>query len=509
MSIIKENMQWPPTDLLMIKMAEYSTWYSGDAERLANFYASYLTQNVQRLDHTLPNDEAFWGRQIKNQGEICVHVPIASDIAETSANFLFGEPPLVKLEKANEKNASESYKESQKELDKMLLENGFFRKLLEGAETCAAMGGVYYKIAWDEELSPYPIPVVVQADKAIPEFKFGILNAVTFWKTFEYDEKDNKVYRLLERYEVGKITNSLYLGTADRLGTKVELAAIKETEDMEEEIDVPAELFAVYVPNVLPNRLDRSSYLGRSDYSGIEGLMDSLDEAFSLWIRELALAQGRILIPESLIQNRNGRKNFNMDKMLYVELDMDPTVDKTITMNQFDIRADSFEKTTLNLLDRIITSAGYSPQSFGLKIEGRAESGNALSIRERKSFATKSKKEQYWQPAIRQLVKLMIIAFVEELGGSMDTDSDINVAFSDGITNNLNELANSVKLISDATAASTETKVRLLHPEWSDEFIEAEVKKIIDENGIVPGEPANNPDLSQLQNLDTGALNNE
>jgi hypothetical protein len=193
-----------------------------------------------------------------------------------------------------------------------------------------------------------------------------------------------------------------------------------------------------------------------------------------------------------------------VDKLLYVKLDIDPTTlsDKqVITATQFDIRADKFEKTSLNLLERIITSAGYSPQSFGLNIQGRAESGTALSIRERKSFATRGKKQNYWQPALRKLVKLMVLVYNKELNGAIDPDITINVEFSDSFVNNLGEIANSVKLLADAQAASVETKVIMLHPDWDEEQIEKEVKAILEENGI--GQSFQNPDTAGF--LDEGA----
>src|SRR5690606_37488233 len=108
-------------------------------------------------------------------------------------------------------------------------------------------------------------------------------------------------YRLLERYEKGRIITKLYKGTADKLGFEVDLKALAATEEIEPVKDTVDELLAIYVPNKLPNRLDRTSYLGRSDYSGIEGLMDSLDELYSSWVKDIAIAQGKIHVPESYL----------------------------------------------------------------------------------------------------------------------------------------------------------------------------------------------------------------
>lgn len=500
---IKENMLWPPMNMLYWKMAEHSAWYSGDPTILANFYAGYTNYNFLGLPHELPVGETFWGRAIKNKNNIVIHVPIAADLAETSSNFLFSESPRIKVLEANEANASSIYKTTQEELDNMLLESMFYSKILEAAETCAGIGGIYIKIAWDQEISEYPIPVVEQADKAIPEFKFGILQAVTFWKNIKIDKKGNRVYRLLERYEKGLISYTLYEGSSDRLGNKIDLKVLEETKDLPDTIETVDELLVVYIPNILPNRLDRNACLGRSDYLGIEMLMDSLDQVYSSWMKDIVLAQGRILLPESWFKKQEGVMKFNVDKSIYVQLDIDPVSvnGEKVTAQQFDIRAEQFEKTSLNLLERIITSAGYSPQTFGLNIEGRAESGTALSMRERKSFSTKNKKEQYWGSAIKRLVQLMLLVYSEELGGNVEVNSSVNIEFSDAVSNNMNELSTSVKMLADAIAISTETKVRMLHDDWDEEQVLQEVEKIKEENGIGLDIPEGNLDIYQQMML--------
>lgn len=489
-------MNWPPSNVLTYKMAEHAAWYSGEVDLLSNFYSNVNTQTIFGTARSIGSRGMFWGRQVRNQNDILIHVPIASDIAETSSNFLFGESPMVKIAQAHLEQAQQSYKDTQTKLDDMLLENGFFRKVLEAAEACAAIGGVFIKLAYDEELSPYPIPVVMQADRAIPEFSFGILTKVTFWKELPESTAETK-YRLLETYEKGSISYALYKGSSDKLGSKVGFDTCEETKLLQETVQTIDELLAVYIPNVLPNRIDRNSYLGRSDLQGIERLMDGLDETFSDWLRDIVLAQAKLHIPESFIgKNPDGTDRYSFDQMLYVKLDMDPTQEKQpLTATQFAIRANEFEKSALNFLERIITSAGYSPQSFGLNIQGRAESGTALSMRERKSFSTKSKKQSYWDIALKRLVKLMILVYDEELSGDLAEDATINIAFSDGFTNDFGEIATSVKMISDAQAVSTDTKVRMLHPEWTEDQIKAEVQKIVDEGKIAP---LDNPDQFQL-----------
>ena len=91
---ITEGMQWPPMDLERYKMKEHSTWYSGEAELLANFYFDSDLQNYLQLNYGTRNNNKFWARQIKNKSNFFIHVPIANDISETSSAFLFSEVQL-------------------------------------------------------------------------------------------------------------------------------------------------------------------------------------------------------------------------------------------------------------------------------------------------------------------------------------------------------------------------------------------------------------------------------
>ena len=498
MFTIRENMDWPPTNILYAKMREHSVWYSGDTNLISNYYS--IEHNRSFIDTPYKTyKQTFWARQITNDGQIFNHVPIASDISEMSSSLLFAESALVNL-------VDDKKVKAQDKLDDLLDLSGFHERMLEAAESSSAIGGSFVKVAWDKELSDYPIPVIEQADKAIPYFKFGLLTSVIFWEVVREDQsKDGaqkKIYRLLEHYKKGSIEYSLYEGTIAKIGKKIDLTSIEETADQEESTETQDTLFAAYFPNMLPNRMSRSSCLGRSDYLGTEGLMDSLDETYSAWCREITLGLAKVYVPERYLQVKDGKRTYNPDETTFIELDVDPinsSEKSLITPQQFDIRAEQFEKTTLNYLERIISSAGYSPQSFGLNIAGRAESGTALHIRERKSFITKAKKEKYYHKPMSHIVKCMMIAYSMMLGGKdLDPNEDISISFSDSITNNLSETAESINKLNTAVAISIDLKVRMLHPEWTEKEIKEEVEKIKEENMVGAADNPDNFDLVQL-----------
>jgi hypothetical protein len=66
---------------------------------------------------------------------------------------------------------------------------------------------------------------------------------------------------------------------------------------------------------------------------------------------------------------------------------------------------------------------------------------------------------------------------------------------ADSLTPDISELAGSVQAIANAHAASTETLVRMLHPEWDEDQVQQEAQKIQEEAGT----PVDSPfDVTQI-----------
>lgn len=478
---------WPP-ESWKAQYSEYtlhSAWYSGDPDRLANYY------EMQVYNPLFPRS-FFWARLNGEERRIFVHVPIAGDICKASADLLFSESPKIGISEADEITKDPAAIKAQDRLVAILEANQVQNKLLEGAETCAGLGGVFLKANWDKEVADFPILSIAQADAALPEFRYGFLTACTFWRVI--GEDGNDVYRLLERHERGIILYGLYKGTVAYLGQRISLNSIpEETQGLKDTISTGVEdILCRYIPNMRPNRKDRASYLGQADFAGCESLMDSLDETFTSWLRDVRLSQGRIIAPDSFferIEETDGTVNFrfNLDKEAYMKVSSPPSPDSNtsnqITLSQFAIRSAEHEQTAINFLERIITAAGYSPQTFGLEIAGRAESGTALNLRERKSILTKQTKERYWKPAIEEILELMLQLDARYFSSGIIPYRP-QVAFGDSVTPTLREMAESVELLNRAQAATTKTKVRLLHPDWSDEQVEAEAQEISEQSMV-------------------------
>ncbi len=489
MQLPTTNIRWIPEQVIPFYQdyAECDAWYSGDPNRLATYYSGVLYPSStiagefysDIYEQSIAPRAKFWGKQVYEERRTTMHVPIAGDIARASSDLLFSEPPKFTVNNTV----------TQQRLTEIIENSDVQNKLLEAAETASALGGVFIKINWDSEFANYPIVSIAQPDSAIPVFQWGILTSVTFFKTVREEEtkKETIVYRLLERHTKGQIEYGLYKGDYDYLGMRIGLKALPETANLQDVIETGVDdLLVRYVANMKPNRKHRGSPYGQSDYASLFGLMDALDETYSSWIRDIRLSKARIMVPESFLQKLpNGEFVFDIDREIFTPFEADPLSAQNvgIVSSQFDIRAEQYEKSCLELLQRIITGAGYSPQTFGLNIKGSIESGLALNIRERQSFITREKKSRYWKTALQDIMYMMLQ--IDNLYfGSRIIPEKPAIEFQDSIQSDLGQIATAVETLARAQSASIETRIRYIHPDWSNDQIIQETDKIKEEIGL-------------------------
>ena len=485
------HTQFPPKEHGLAKYDIYGAWYGGDVEALHSVWGGTVQAK---------QNNAFWNKDNKDTGLSRVHVPLASDIAQTSADMLFASVPDITIPEADESEGNGRAQEAYDRLIEIITESDLHSTLIEAGETASALGGVFVKPVWDADFVDFPLLTIVQADHAIPEFQWGILKAVTFWKVIKEEEDDQnpgekKIWRLFERHcmedKRAVLYTSIHCGKKDEIGDPVPFAEMPGYENLQERIDLGYESIMVrYIPNIRPNRLMRGSALGQSDLAGTETLLDAIDETYSSLMRDVRIARARLVIPEKFLdfdQTRDGYSvaHFDNEKAIYAPINADPMIDKDakIMATQFTIRTEQHVATILDLIERVVIHAGYSPQTFGLKLEG-AESGKALSIRERKTFTTRQKKWRYWATALEDLLHMLLYIDNVFLKNKTPFDFRPSVAISDSADRDTMVLAETMKVLYDAQSISIDTKVRMLHPEWDEEQIKAEIEMIKEEFGI-------------------------
>ncbi|MEU7163132.1 phage portal protein [Streptomyces morookaense] len=457
-------------------------WYSGDRKRLADVY-----RHQQRRED---GRRRLWARhrhQQPGKPDGRVHIPLAGDIAATSADLLFSEPPAFTVADTA----------TQDRLAELVETGGVASTLLEAAEVSSALGGVYLRVTWDAGLAPRPLLTTVHADSAVPEFRWGHLVAVTFWHELASDSAT--VWRHLERHEAGRILHGLYQGTPDNLGARVPLTEHSEVAGLADSLGPEGdaietgitELTAAYIPNIRPNRRHRGSAFGRSDYAApLYDLMDALDETWSSWLRDIRLARARLIVPDGYLRDHGpGRgASFDDDREIWQALNIPPTDGTSgITLSQFAIRVAEHQSTADSIVQQAVRSAGYSAQSFGI---GDAVAATATEViaRERRSMITRDKKARYWKPALADML-LVMLRLDRALFTPQITPDRPRVAFGDSVSEDPQSTAQTLSLLQQAQAVSVDTKVRLLHPDWDEAAVQAEVERILTETGTAVPDP--------------------
>lgn len=511
MPLPAEQTTWPPVQLQGVteKIAEWDAWYTGDTGALAGIYGSGPTPSTTKSVgwwRGMFRRARNWfvgsaGDSSSDAAKDAIHVNLAQEIARTSANLLFSESVTATTEesKAQERLA-------------LICGPEFNSTMVMAGETCSALGGVFIRASWDRSVEDHAFVTKVDTDQALPVFSHGRLKSVAFWRALASDS--STVWRHVESHDVvngiGIITHGLYEGTDSNIGRLIPLTERPETaliavdEDSSVSTLSPG-LSAVYVPNELPSAVWRKhpigASLGRSDLEGIEEQLDALDELHSTWLRDIRLGKGRLIVPESMldIEGVGGGASFDLDKSIFtpVAAAMSSGLDEKMTIEkvQFEIRTEDFLAAIEYFKRAILSSAGYSPQTFGIVDDGAAITATEVVARERATYMTRDRKIRGFQPPLQRILSkvLAVDAAVFETGV---TDTAVTVTFADAVQPDLTAISQQNSLDYASQSASMRTRVARMHPDWTDTQIDKEVAAIKGESQAAGQAPVATDDPS-------------
>jgi A118 family predicted phage portal protein len=499
------DSKWPPKPMekVYIDLGRWSAWWAGDADELSRVYGGYsgsTDQSFAQQGVLRTIQRWFWSQPPKaGEQRAKLHVPVAAEVAQVSADLIFGQPPTVTVKDDV----------TQERLDELIGDRGQVQ-LYEAAEACAALGHVYLRVGWDKDVDPTgPLLSVVDADAALPVYKYGRLQEVTFVREWE---EPGSVLRHLELHEPGFISHAAYLGDVNNLGRMVPLSAYPQTadiadQDMIADPDRPGSgietgidrLDVVGVANQRSTRwrhIPAARDLGVADISGCEGALDALDDCWSSWMRDVRHGRSRIHVPMSMMRNEGLGKgaSFDLDREIYDGMNgltNEGPLASQLVATQFKIRYEEHAATATALLDRIVSGAGYSLQTFGLDTLRAAGTATESWARQIRTQNTRNGKIRHWDRAVRDLAYIMLAVDQVQFGGSGNPDLPVTVQFADTVSDAQLTRAQTATLLRSADAASTRTLVELVHNDWDGEAIDAEVELIHAEQGIgapVPGQ---------------------
>ncbi|MEU8642257.1 hypothetical protein AB0C91_10100 [Streptomyces sp. NPDC048674] len=498
------NTPWPPPqlDIPHADIDMWRAWYSGNTDHLAAVYGgptNYRSNAVARqyfeVDQRRAGGEelrSFWG-QAPSPGQQAakLHVPIAADIAEMSANLLWSDVPQVTVDVDSTDKATA--RSTQAQIGRYLDDRGH-AKFREGAELTAGLSNVFLRVVWDTTLRPRPWTDVIAPEAVVPTWKWGALAEAIVWQELAPREDATKVWRLLEHHTPGAIEYGLYEGKVSELGMRADtLAAHPDTEYLVKRTDSQGRqstgvkrMLITHLPNVLPNRvwdgIPGTAPLGRSDFAGIEPMMDALDETWTSWMRDLRLGKARLLVPQSMLETEGAGSGgiFDLDKEVSVALNLlgGESMKDAITEVQFNIRVEAHEQTSRALRLQILSSAGYSAQGFG-EAGTIAATATEVVARKEESLTTRGTKLLYQRPALLEHVTTMMMIDVAHCKAKgVDPAAELTASWPQAIQPDPEATARTLSLLDTAGAISDFMKVKWRSPELDDTEVEAEVRRI-------------------------------
>jgi hypothetical protein len=488
---------WPPPEVAAAQpfYREWLAWYSGNGEALHNVYAGY---NRVPTPHVRPSQlqggasgwisRMWWGNPVYGSAARRLHVPAASDISTIASDLIFGDPPGFTLAVTDQQDAFEDLIEASQLLS----------ILAEAAEKASAAGGVYLRASINRTVAPVPIAEALFPDNACPDFYGPFLRSVTFWRVV--GTKDGGKLRHLEHHYMDPnqrrgclVEHALFVGGDSVLGRRVplidgdeECRRLAKLVDSASVIQVGTSVLdVVYVPNVRPHRMLRGTMLGRSDYAGAEPSMDALDEAMSAWMRALRLAKARLMVPREYLRRPGVAGEgtaWDPEQEIFQQVNAQVPSDGTLSITpvQFDMQVEQYRETVAAQWRTITSAAGLDTSDHDTD-NGPMMTATQVNDKGSRKRATRSKKIKYWTPNLQQLLICM-----QELAGM--TASPVEVEWPDSAAPDMQTMAQTLQLLEAALAVSTQTKVEMLHPDWKDEEIRAEVERI-DAKSAPPEDP--------------------
>lgn len=493
MSFPAPNSDWPlPVTLpVMDAVGEASAWWEGDTSRLRSQYGGHVRPSQYMGGMVGAVSRFFWGSP-PAEGDTGrkLHLPLAADIANTSASLLFETPPTFRVAEDGGND------QAQERLDALLNNDQFPASLLIGAESGAALGGVYWRIQWDRAVSDDPWIDWADTDSVIPEWRNGRLAAATFVE--ELPKQGKNIHRLLTRYSPGRIEYQLYEGQDTNLGKVVPFAEHPSTEglnvDMNSGVDTGTRRIpAGYVPNARPwvqfRKQGQLRPHGRPDLSpDLFPLFDFLDETWTSLQREIHVSKARVVLPEYMLDKPGLGKgqHFNADKTFYDGVNAPRDVDLKPEFFQPDIRVEQLLATSDAIVREVLRRSNYSPVTFGLESPGSGQmTAREVEAQYKASVQTWKAKSRYWRPELADAAVALIEVdqMLNKHGAKLTTVPTVDM--SPPVQKTMLDKAQTVQALDAARAISTETKVDMLWPEWDDTRRETEVERINAQQGGV------------------------
>ncbi|EAF9442474.1 hypothetical protein A6C02_05500 [Listeria monocytogenes] len=236
--------------------------------------------------------------------------------------------------------------------------------------------------------------------------------------------------------------------------------------------------------------------LGESDLSQCTNYLFAVDYFFTVYMREGEKTKTKIAASERMFRKKVNKStdkeewSMNVDEDYFMQfkgtLDAGAKLNDMIQFMQGDFRDGSYRETMEYFAQKAVSKSGYNPATFNLG-NREVKATEIWSLQDATVRKIEKKKR-----LIQNVYEQMLWDFLYLLTGGTNNKEKaiirdeirVIIEFPDPMTVNLNELSSTLNNMNSALAMSVEEKVKLIHPKWEDEEVQAEVKRIYLENSI-------------------------
>ena len=204
---------------------------------------------------------------------------MASSISRTMSHILFGDDLSFRIDTGNK----ETSKKLTTRLNDILEYNEITGLLQRGSMLESYSGSLGAPLVIDPDFADYPIIQLYPAEQIDIHTKYGKVYEIVFNDEHEYD---NRKYLLKTICGFGYIMYRLY----DHNNKEVPLTTLDDTAELKDVLVLGADkkpiklLMALFKPNKAVSTQFINKFYGASDYEGLYGIFDSLDETLSTWV---------------------------------------------------------------------------------------------------------------------------------------------------------------------------------------------------------------------------------
>ncbi|MHC5291066.1 phage portal protein [Bacillus licheniformis] len=454
-----------------------------------------LTDHEDRIKKYTRNEKLVRGdhadvfKDSVQKNEFYISANFAGLIARKSADFLFGETPIIS-------SGRESESPEQIAIDRISETNHMHRLNYQQSLTCAVMGDAFYKIrygqeyggAFPEDYDPKRIIIeAVDPKKVYPQTSpFDKSKIVVFHiaEPVQEDGSSDDWTLHVESHFAGKIIYrqfDLDIFQTDRDGN---IVLFKIGDELPEAYEVQSTGVPVPLIVHVPNYSDGIDWKGQDDISEHLALFDEINNRLSQIGSILDKhADPAIAVPTGLLQeDGEGNTYFQVAvNKVFEVMGKDDIIPQYITNENPQL--DQAFKELETLLEFLLSTTEIPAVAVGLKDSGTSgNSGLSIKWRMNSLLAKINRKRQFFEDGLKRVY--MIAQMLEKYANPASVDYEMvvpSIRFNDGLPQDDTEIANRMAIRTNGSQTLSRKTALMVMDGLTEEQADAEIKRIDEE----------------------------